>query len=434
MRHFSIWIGMFLLCVTQTWAAATLENPAPGSLKSGVGVISGWVCDGEELEISFDGEPRLFVPYGSERSDTAGVCGDTDNGFGLLWNYNELGDGPHTMTLYVDGVIVTQVTFNVQTLGTNFLRGVVGSGTVMLSNGLAVDVQWEETTQGFTIVGYREQTEDEEEEDDLPTQQPEGDNEEGDPDGTEEATAADPHEALWAAIHHSDPAQLQAVLDAGVDPDLRIGSRGQTALHLVAGFPVHSVAERWVRELEEQQALVQDDPEGLARVEERLAELRGRTQGATKARLLLEAGADVNITDTDWHRQTPWLAFLDSVTRDRRNAGETAFDQEGVTPEEALTELWPERLDVLRLFLEAGSDLDSQDRTGATGLHYAARSHHLPLLRFLLEQGADPDLQLISVWVDDDGNVRQASAYTPLHFAVGGDSYLSHSITIDGIP
>ena len=131
-----------------------LENPQDGALKSGVSVISGWVCDAEELEVSFDGGARLFMPYGSERPDTAGVCGDTDNGFGLLWNYNELGDGPHTVTLYVDGMIYTQVNFNVRTLGTNFLRGVTGQGTITLSDGTQVNVQWEETTQGFTITGY----------------------------------------------------------------------------------------------------------------------------------------------------------------------------------------------------------------------------------------------------------------------------------------
>ena len=136
------------------WSAATLENPAPGALKSGVGLVSGWVCDATRLEVSFDGGARLFVPYGSSRPDTAGVCGDTDNGFGLLWNYNELGNGPHTVTLYIDGAVQTQVSFNVVTLGTNFLQGVTGQGTVTLSDGKQVNVQWEETTQGFTITGY----------------------------------------------------------------------------------------------------------------------------------------------------------------------------------------------------------------------------------------------------------------------------------------
>ena len=143
-----------LLTPFVAWSAAALENPAPGALKSGVGVVSGWVCDATRLEVSFDGGARLFVPYGSERTDTAGVCGDADNGFGLLWNYNELSDGPHTVTLYIDGQVQTQTSFNVVTLGTNFLRGVTGQGTVMLSDGKQVNVQWEETTQGFTITGY----------------------------------------------------------------------------------------------------------------------------------------------------------------------------------------------------------------------------------------------------------------------------------------
>ena len=143
-----------LLSPFVAWSAVTLENPIPGAIKSGVGLLSGWVCDVDELEVSFDGGPRTFVPYGSERPDTAGVCGDSDNGFGLLLNYNELGDGPHTVTLYADGVVVTQVHFNVRTLGTNFLRGVRGQGTITLSNEMAVHVQWEETTQGFAIVGH----------------------------------------------------------------------------------------------------------------------------------------------------------------------------------------------------------------------------------------------------------------------------------------
>ena len=155
-RIMGLLVVLFFCGTASVWAAATLENPAPGALKSGVGLISGWVCDADMLEVSFDGGARLFVPYGSDRTDTAGVCGDADNGFGLLMNYNELGDGPHTVTLYVDGMIQTQVNFSVQTLGTNFLRGVTGQGSITLSDGKQVNVQWEETTQGFTITGYSE--------------------------------------------------------------------------------------------------------------------------------------------------------------------------------------------------------------------------------------------------------------------------------------
>ena len=44
-----------------------------------------------------------MAAYGTERADTADHCGDTNNGFGLLWNWNKLTDGPHTMRLLVDG-------------------------------------------------------------------------------------------------------------------------------------------------------------------------------------------------------------------------------------------------------------------------------------------------------------------------------------------
>ena len=87
-----------------------------------MGLVSGWVCDAEKLEVSVDGGRRLFVPYGSERADTGDTCGDADNGFGLLMNYNILGDGSHTVTLYADGVLVDQSQFTVKTLGTEFLQ------------------------------------------------------------------------------------------------------------------------------------------------------------------------------------------------------------------------------------------------------------------------------------------------------------------------
>ena len=71
-----------------------LENPGPNSFQSGIGVLSGWVCDAEEVEIEMETESgeteRLVAGYGTERADTEEMCGDTDNGFGLLFNWNRL--------------------------------------------------------------------------------------------------------------------------------------------------------------------------------------------------------------------------------------------------------------------------------------------------------------------------------------------------------
>ena len=80
-----------------------LENPGTDSFQSGIGLISGWVCEAESVEIEIEtagGEVmRLEAAYGTARLDTARradgtpLCGDTDNGFGLLFNWNLLGEG-----------------------------------------------------------------------------------------------------------------------------------------------------------------------------------------------------------------------------------------------------------------------------------------------------------------------------------------------------
>ena len=158
------WVSIFVVlfvavCVAPLPAWAGLENPAPGSAKSGVSVVSGWICDAEELEVSFDSGPRIFVPYGSERSDTIPVCGDTDNGFSLLMNYNNLGEGEHTITLYNDGQVVTTRTFTVVTQGEPFIRGLAieedyDTAFIEFSNGIKAEVVWDEATQNLAIVDY----------------------------------------------------------------------------------------------------------------------------------------------------------------------------------------------------------------------------------------------------------------------------------------
>ena len=100
--------------------AAVLENPTPRSFRSGVSTISGWACDAEEIVIEINGEP-LTAAYGTIREDTAAVCGDTDNGFSLLWNWNNLGDGAHTVRALIDGVPFAQSYVTVTTFGEEML-------------------------------------------------------------------------------------------------------------------------------------------------------------------------------------------------------------------------------------------------------------------------------------------------------------------------
>ena len=67
-------------------------------------VLSGWVCDADIVEIELGHLGRQVAAYGTERLDTQERVGDTDNGFGLLFNWNLLDDGEHDVVALVDGV------------------------------------------------------------------------------------------------------------------------------------------------------------------------------------------------------------------------------------------------------------------------------------------------------------------------------------------
>ena len=130
-----------------------LENPGATSFQSGIGVISGWVCDAEAVEIVLNGEPQEAA-YGTARLDTEAVCGDSDNGFGLLFNWNLLGDGAHEVVALVDGVELDRATVMVTTLGAEFLRDVTGTCTAadFPTGDETVTLAWQQTQQNFVIV------------------------------------------------------------------------------------------------------------------------------------------------------------------------------------------------------------------------------------------------------------------------------------------
>ena len=129
-----------------------LDVPQPRSSQSGVGVLHGWVCEAEEVLFQINGTPHRAA-YGTERRDTQEDCGDTDNGFGLLFNWNNLGDGPHEVVAVVDGTELGRATVTVTTLGEPFRRGL--SGTCEAADfpeaGESVTLAWQEAKQNFVI-------------------------------------------------------------------------------------------------------------------------------------------------------------------------------------------------------------------------------------------------------------------------------------------
>ncbi len=130
-----------------------LENPSANSFQSGIGVLSGWVCEAEEVVITLGDLAPQVAGYGTERLDTLDVCGDTDNGFGLLFNWNLLGDGEYVVVATVDGAELARTTVRVTTLGEEFVRGAVGECVVgdFPSVGETVTLTWQQTSQNFVI-------------------------------------------------------------------------------------------------------------------------------------------------------------------------------------------------------------------------------------------------------------------------------------------
>ncbi len=108
-----------------------------------------------EIEITTEGGDveRHVAAYGTERLDTQDACGDTDNGFGLLFNWNLLGDGEHEVVAYVDDMELGRATVRVTTLGEEFLRGAEGECVVedFPTVGETVTLEWQQNKQNFVI-------------------------------------------------------------------------------------------------------------------------------------------------------------------------------------------------------------------------------------------------------------------------------------------
>ena len=78
-----------------------------------------------------------------------------DNGFGVLFNWNLLGDGDHTVVAWVDGVELARTTVTVTTLGQEFVRGAAGRCVRegFPAPGETITLSWQEAQQNFVITG-----------------------------------------------------------------------------------------------------------------------------------------------------------------------------------------------------------------------------------------------------------------------------------------
>ena len=134
-----------------------LEIPPTSELPtmvSGISLVSGWVCDADTVEISIDGI-RFEAIYGSDRADTEKVCGDRDNGFGLVMNWNLFRASLfHHISVFADGVEFASTEFLVGSLGEEFFRGrdrVTYSLPGFPRSGQKTTIVWSEAQQSFAV-------------------------------------------------------------------------------------------------------------------------------------------------------------------------------------------------------------------------------------------------------------------------------------------
>ena len=167
-------MAMVVMMAGDVWGQFALETPAHNSYASGKGMISGWVCSAWEVRVQIFQHPRIsngnvvdlgsrvgnyVVPYGGTRGDTRGICGDDNNGFGMVFNWNLLGDGFHMVALYINREPVAAPIFYVSTFGSSYLRKWAtqyGQNCFPLRNfpspGEPFALGWQESLQNFVVV------------------------------------------------------------------------------------------------------------------------------------------------------------------------------------------------------------------------------------------------------------------------------------------
>jgi len=207
---------------------------------------------------------------------------------------------------------------------------------------------------------------------------------------------------LHAALggEHADVAQL--LLDHCIDVDVR-DSREQTPLHLAAAHGFVGVTRMLVERKADVNAR---DSAGRTPLHRTMLDLdiTSEDRHVDVAKFLLEHGADPNTKDGGHSSALHHIAHFGQVKAAKLLleyfANVHARDEEGHTPlhrvfvglydDNSYMELF---LDVIRLLLEHGADIDALNNNYATPLHVGAYYGCTIAARLLLEHGANVHLQ-----------------------------------------
>jgi Tol biopolymer transport system component len=132
------------------------ESPARQSHESGLGLIRGWICQATEIQYSIDDQEKTTILSGLDRADTKTLCGDSNNGYATLINYNLIGDGEHTIKLYANNQLFAEERFIVTSFGAEFLTGAARSLVIpdFPVTGTPTQLSWSTAHQNFVLTPF----------------------------------------------------------------------------------------------------------------------------------------------------------------------------------------------------------------------------------------------------------------------------------------
>lgn len=141
-----------------------IESPSP--YVSGIGFISGWKCNTNDIELWLTGSARegvlkLSPAQNMPRSDTAGVClGEENNGWIIQVNWNDL-IGYDKVVARDNGEVFDSADFTIGHTGLPFIRDKGGTEIEVVdfpSPDTATTLTWSTATQHFEVSGTEDIT------------------------------------------------------------------------------------------------------------------------------------------------------------------------------------------------------------------------------------------------------------------------------------
>ena len=160
-----------------------LEEPVNSGTSSGIGNIRGWVISDSgvnRVELFVNGQYQADIPFGGQRKDVENayphVPNSINSGFGQTFNFGELGNGQHRITVRAylgDGLLIEdtatfkasvlpvpfvpeseKLDFAVASLSLDRATGEIRIAKVDLTSGERLDLRlkWSTPQQGFSLV------------------------------------------------------------------------------------------------------------------------------------------------------------------------------------------------------------------------------------------------------------------------------------------